>query len=236
VTYVTGAGPPLRIRRTFGRYNTSVLSRAANPSGDPALGATRLEIGTVVRVESAAGETWSGRVTSVSDQHVGLRGYMNVNGQFRMRDRVTVHVGRANSLVSIRAQVLAAEGTLLRVVRRDASIEQERRRAPRLRIELDAVLTVAMEADAAPERLAADLIDLSSSGCALRSDLALRVGAPVRIGVTLGGADLELAGVVVRTWVEDGSSSPHAGVQFDTMPAPTVRVLNRFLVEQLRTV
>ena len=83
-----------------------MLSRAASPGGDPALGATRLEMGTVVRVESADGETWSGRVTSVSDQLFGLRGYMNVNGQFRVRDRVTVHVGRGSSLVSIRAQVL----------------------------------------------------------------------------------------------------------------------------------
>jgi PilZ domain len=199
----------------------------------------RLEIGMVVRVESAEGDLWSARITNVSDQLVGLRGYMTVDRQFRVRDRVTVHLGKEDSTLCFRADVLAANGTLMRVVRRDASVEQERRRAPRLRVEQPAIISVDTDEPTPQAPRPAELVDLSSSGCALRCNGLFRIGTRLRISLTLANTEIELCGAVVRTWnggAPGNAPSPHCGVQFDHMPALTTRLLNRFLVEQLREV
>ena len=77
-----------------------------------------------------------------------------------------------------------------------------------------------------------DVVDLSSSGCAIRASEALPVGTPVALQLTLAGTPVGFAGIVVRAWT--AGTEPHAGVQFDPMPGPTTQLLNRFLVDQLR--
>jgi hypothetical protein len=104
--------------------------------------------------------------------------------------------------------------------------------APRLRVDLTCTVT-ASTARSALERFETDVVDLSSSGCAIRaSAAALPVGTAMAIELELAGQAVRFAGIVVRTWMS--GSEPHAGVQFDPMPAATTQLLNRFLVEQLR--
>src|SRR3954465_3052928 len=101
--------------------------------GDFAVGGVKPLAGSPMgRVESAQGEVWRAQVTYVSDRLVGLRGWTIVDGRFRERDTVTLLIGEGDRLVSGKAQVLAAGGSLMRIVRRDASEETERRLAPRL--------------------------------------------------------------------------------------------------------
>ena len=194
-------------------------------------GAKALAVGTVVGIESAQGDVWRAQVTYASDRLVGLRGWTIVDGRFRERDTVTLLIGEGDRLVSGRAQVLAAGGSLMRIVRRDASEESERRVAPRLVVDLVASLTVST-AGAGLVAFATHVVDLSASGCAIRATTALVVGAPVALAFELAGVPLTFAGIVVRTWTT--GSGPHAGVQFDPMPVATTQILNRFLVDQLR--
>lgn len=203
------------------------------PGPRAAAGAGALTVTTVVSVESAQGDRWRAQVTFVSDRLVGLRGWTIVDGRFRERDTVTLLIGEGDRLVSAKAQVLAAGGSLMRIVRRDASEETERRLAPRLRVDLDASVTY-RAGELGLATFATQLVDLSASGCAVRADEPLSVGTPLAIEFALGSSSMRFAGIVVRTWSADGV--PHAGVQFDPMPAATTQTLNRFLVEQLRTV
>ena len=195
-------------------------------------GARALSVSTVVGVESAQGDVWRAQVTYVSDRLVGLRGWTIVDGRFRERDTVTLLIGEGDRLVSGKAQVLAASGSLMRIVRRDASEESERRLAPRLRVDLLATVTVSVS-ESGLSRFETDVVDLSSSGCAIRATTRVAGGhahgdRPRRWPVRR----CEFAGLVVRTWM----AARHAarGVQFDPMPAPTTQLLNRFLVDQLR--
>jgi hypothetical protein len=192
-----------------------------------------LAVSTVVGVESAQGDVWRAQVTYVSDRLVGLRGWTIVDGRFRERDTVTLLIGEGDRLVSAKAQVLAAGGSLMRIVRRDASEESERRLAPRLRVDLVGAVTVPASVSGA-ERFEADVVDLSSSGCALRSTHPLVVGTPLTIELELARTVVQFAGTVVRTWTATTDVTAHSGVQFDPMPVSTTQLLNRFLVDQLQ--
>ena len=194
-------------------------------------GAKSLAVSSVVGVESAKGDVWRAQVTYVSDRLVGLRGWTIVDGRFRERDTVTLLIGEGDRLVSAKAQVLAASGSLMRIVRRDAADETERRLAPRLRVDLAARVTVSSAAAGLAE-FATEVVDLSASGCAVRATTALPVGTPIAIDLELAGTPVRFAGMVVRTWTS--GVEPNAGVQFDPMPIATTQLLNRFLVDQLR--
>ncbi len=190
-----------------------------------------LTVSTVVSVESAVGDVWRAQVTYVSDRLVGLRGWTIVDGRFRERDTVTLVIGEGDRLVSGKAQVLAASGSLMRIVRRDASQESERRLAPRLRVDLVASVTVSAS-DSGVVEFESDVVDLSSSGCAIRTSLNLPIGTPLTLELSLNDDRVPFSGLVVRTWTN--ATGAHVGIQFDPMPSPTIRLLNRFLVDQLR--
>jgi hypothetical protein len=194
-------------------------------------GMRTLAVSSVVSVESARGDIWRAQVTYVSDRLVGLRGWSIVDGRFRDRDTVTLVIGDGDRLVSAKAQVLAAGGSLMRIVRRDAAEETERRLAPRLRVDLFATLTLSTAGSGLAE-VETDLVDLSASGCAIRTLMSLAIGTSLTIDFPIGDTPVRLAGTVVRTWTAVGT--PHVGIQFDPMPSPTIQMLNRFLVEQLR--
>lgn len=187
---------------------------------------------TVVGVESAVGDVWRAQVTYVSDRLVGLRGWTIVDGRFRERDTVTLLIGEGDRLVAGKAQVLAASGSLMRIVRRDASEETERRLAPRLRVDLVAMVTMSASKVGLVE-FETDVVDLSASGCAIRTAGSLAVGTQLAIDLELADTPVKFTGVVVRTWTVGRAA--HAGIQFDPTPAPITQLLNRFLVEQLRT-
>jgi PilZ domain len=210
-----------------------VAARTLNSHDDIALGARQIGPGTMVAVESDTGAVWKSQVTYVSDRLVGLRGWNLVDSRFRERDIVTLVIGEGDRLVRAKAQVLAASGSLMRIVRRDGSDETKRRVAPRLRVDLDATVTLG-PAEAPAQEFEADVIDISSSGCAVRGSMPLPVGASVTVGVRLPGSHTALPGVVVRTWTSDAACVPYAGIQFDPIPGPTAQLLNRFLVDQLR--
>lgn len=194
-------------------------------------GAKSLAVSSVVGVESAQGDVWRAQVTYVSDRLVGLRGWTIVDGRFRERDTVTLLIGDGDRLVSGKAQVLAAGGSLMRIVRRDASDESERRLAPRLRVDLVARVTVGTSLGGLIE-FKTDVVDLSASGCAVHATTALPVGTPIALDIELAGNPVRFAGMVVRTWMS--GTEPNAGVQFDPMPTATTQLLNRFLIDQLR--
>jgi len=194
-------------------------------------GAKSLAVSSVVGVESAKGDVWRAQVTYVSDRLVGLRGWTIVDGRFRERDTVTLLIGEGDRLVSGKAQVLAASGSLMRIVRRDSADDTERRLAPRLRVDLAARVTVSTAAAGLTE-FATEVVDLSASGCAVHATTALPVGTPIAIDLELAGTPVRFAGMVVRTWMN--GVEPNAGVQFDPMPIVTTQLLNRFLVDQLR--
>ena len=102
----------------------SVMAVGARRSNDFAAGGSRsLTVSSVVGIESAQGDVWRAQVTYVSDRMVGLRGWTIVDGRFRERDTVTLLIGEGDRLVSGKAQVLAAGGSLMRIVRRDATEE-----------------------------------------------------------------------------------------------------------------
>jgi len=210
-----------------------VAARTLSSHDDIARGARQIGPGTPVAVESDTGAVWKSQVTYVSDRLLGLRGWTILDGRFRDRDIVTLVIGEGDRLVRAKAQVLAASGSLMRIVRRDGSDETKRRVAPRLRVDLDATVTLGAPESPAQE-FTADVIDISSSGCAVRGAMALPVGASVTVDVRLPGSNTALPGVVVRTWTGDAPCVPHAGIQFDPIPGPTAQLLNRFLVDQLR--
>lgn len=208
-----------------------MASLSPSSRDDAALGIVSLRVGAVVRVEASSGEIWSAKVGFVSDRLIGLRGWTNVEDHFHERDSVTLLIGRAHYLVSCHARVLAAAGSLMRLVRRDASEDLERRQSPRLRVELVASLGVATDRSRMA-RTTADLVDLSDSGCAVRSATQLTVGTFVLITVSVLDNPIHLAGTVVRAWT--AGTHPHAGIRFDPTETSTKRLLNGFLVGQLR--
>jgi hypothetical protein len=188
--------------------------------------------GALVRVESRDGEMWSGKATHVSDRNIGLRGWEALSRTFREREAVTLLLDSDGQLVSCNARILSASGTLMRVVRRDDSVDSDRRRAPRLRVALDADLVID---DGTNEHLSGvEVVDLSALGCAIRSDREFRVGTGVRVALRLGTEEPTFVGAVVRTWVDRETVEPHAGIQFDTVDAAQTQLLNRFLLSQLQ--
>jgi hypothetical protein len=208
--------------------------RDARSKDATALGARSLGVGALVRVESGAGEVWSANVTYVSDRLVGLRGWTRVDETFSERDTVTLLIGHGDRLISANARVLAAAGSLLRIVRRDASDEQERRRAPRLRVHLIAKV-IPMTGGAEGDPFEAEVVDLSTSGCAVLSATSLTVGTAVGIAMDLGDARAQLTGEVMRTWTGDLPPFAHAGMKFDLMTQAAAALVNRFLVNQLQS-
>ena len=212
----------------------SMVSRAHHSSDDAALGIRSLGVGALVRVQSATDDVWSANVTYVSDRLVGLRGWTPVDGTFRERDTVTLLIGHGDRLISAHAQILAASGSLMRIVRRDTSDEMDRRRAPRLRVDLTATVTV-RDDDAHVGEFEAEVVDLSTSGCAIRSPTSLAVGTSVAIAMDLNDTRAGLTGEVMRTWTGDRPSYAHAGIKFDLMSTSAATLVNRFLVNQLQS-
>ena len=212
----------------------TMMPRTRGSADAAALGIRSLGVGALVRVQCAAGDVWSANVTYVSGQLVGLRGWTRVDDTFRERDTVTLLIGHGDRLISANAQVLAAAGSLMRIVRRDASDEMDRRRAPRLRVDLTATLTLP-EDHANPVPFEAEVVDLSTSGCAVRSATALALGTSVGITMDLNDAQVQLTGMVMRTWMDDLPPVAHAGIKFDLMSASATMLVNRFLVNQLQS-
>jgi hypothetical protein len=195
-------------------------------------GSRPIRVGGLARVECADGQVWSGRVSYVSGELVGLKSSTIVPGRVTAGDTVTVVVGNGESMVAAEARVLAASGSFMRLSRRESTEGLERRRALRVPVR-QTVKVLSAGTRSAPERtFTAELTDMSASGCAIRGDHELRIGHPVAISLRIVGTDLTLSGKVVRVWRSD--EGEHAGMQFDPVPAPTTKLINRYLVEQLR--
>ncbi len=195
-------------------------------------GSRPIRVGGLARVECADGQVWSGRVSYVSGELVGLKSSTIVPGSVAAGDTVTVVVGNGESMVAAEARVLAASGSFMRLSRRESTEGLERRRALRVPVH-QTVTLISAGTRADPERtFTAELTDMSASGCAIRGDHQLRIGHPVAISLRIVGTDLTLSGKVVRVWRSD--EGEHAGMQFDPVPARTTSLINRYLVEQLR--
>jgi len=210
-----------------------VVVRGLGSRDDALFGGRSLSLGEVVGVESSNGDIWRAQVTHCSDRLIGVRGWTILEGRFRERDAITLLLGDGDRLVRAKAQVLAASGSLMRIVRRDTTEGSDRRNAPRLRVALTATLTT--HTDPRSGVCEANIIDLSTSGCALRITTPLPIGSPVTLDLTLTHSTIRLAGKVVRTWTTDRPIAPHAGIQFEPMAPPTARLVNRYLADQLRT-
>jgi hypothetical protein len=201
-------------------------------------GSRPIRIGVLARVELAGGGVWSGQVSYVSGELVGLKSSTVVPGRIAVGETVTLVVGKGESMVAAEARVLAASGSFLRLSRRESSEGLERRRA--LRVPVTQTVRVVYSPAGSPEgsRAAsacpAELTDMSASGCALRSATELSVGIAVSVALRIVGTDMTLSGKVVRAWRSDDTLSEHAGIQFDPVPPATIALINRYLVEQLR--
>jgi hypothetical protein len=189
------------------------------------------------RVESAGGRVWSGRVSYVSGELVGLKASTIVPG-INAGETVTLVVGNGESMVAAEARVLSASGSFMRLSRRESSEGLERRRALRVPVAQPVEVTVAPSGapfgSPGTSRCRAELTDMSASGCAVRAATELPIGHAVSVAVRIVGTDLTLSGKVVRAWRSDDAQGSHAGIQFDPLPARTTALINRYLVEQLR--
>ncbi len=200
-------------------------------------GSRPVQVGALARVEFAGG-VWSGRVSYVSGDLVGLKSSTVVPGHISAGETVILVIGQGESMVVAEARVLAASGSFVRLSRRESSEGLERRRA--LRVPLAHPVQVSYVPAGLPPGSAgvrecpAELTDMSASGCALRSGTELTVGHAVAIALRIVGTDLTLSGKVVRAWRSDDALSEHAGIQFDPVPPSTTSLINRYLVEQLR--
>jgi hypothetical protein len=197
-------------------------------------GSRPIRVGTRARVELAGGDVWAGRVSYVSGELVGLKASTIVDGQVAAGDTVTVVIGQGESMVAAQARVLAASGSFLRLLRRESSEGLERRRAFRVAVDQTVEVTYTAPGAGGTHTCAAELTDMSTSGCALRTASELPVGHSIAISLRIVGTDLTVAGKIVRAWRSDESVSEHAGIQFDTLPPSTTRLIKCYLVEQLR--
>jgi hypothetical protein len=197
-------------------------------------GSRPIKVGALARVEFAGGRVWSGRVSYVSGELVGLKSPTMVPGRVANNETVTLVVGEGESMVAAEARVLAASGSFMRLSRRESSEGLERRRA--LRVPLVQPVSVSYEApdSTVVRRAAAELTDMSASGCAVRAETELPVGKAVSVAMRIVGTDMTLSGKIVRAWRSDEALGEHAGIQFDPLPAATTALINRYLVEQLR--
>jgi len=200
-------------------------------------GSRPIPVGAAARVERAGGDVWSGWVTYVSGEVVGLKASTKVAGLFKTGDTVTLIFGRDDSMVAAQARVLAASGSFLRLSRRESSEGVDRRRALRVPVAQTVQVTFVPSDPATAEAARtcrAELTDMSASGCALRTAAALFVGEGVQITLSLFGTRVLFTGRIVRTWRTDEARGDHAGIQFDTPPPETASLVNRYLIAQLR--
>jgi PilZ domain len=195
-------------------------------------GSRPIPVGARARVERAGGGVWTGRVSYVNGEVVGLKASTIVAGRLKVGETVTLVFGPGDSMVAAQARVLAASGSFLRLSRRQSSEVLERRRA--LRVPVDQTVEITCVSTAGTRHGSADLADMSASGCALRTGSPLSVGHSVTISLCVFGTDLALTGKVVRTWRTDESRGEHAGIQFDPLAPATTSLINRYLVAQLR--
>jgi PilZ domain len=216
-----------------GDVDTVEMARPSRSAPPPRRG---IVPGAWARLESANGQAWSGRVTHADGDLVGLRGSTPVDRQLAERDMVTVVVGSGATLMATQARVLAASGSLVRLVCRESFDGPEReRRAVRVAVEVPATVA-AIDDPSALDVSEALVVDLSCLGCALEVVDSVAPGLRVLISMTIAGNELYLEGTVVRTWVAADSMQQRVGVQFETLPIATQQLINRFLVNELRRV
>lgn len=197
-------------------------------------GARPIRVGAWARVEFAGGDVWSGRVSYVSGELVGLKASSLVAGRVREGDTVTLVVGQGESMSAAQARVLSASGSFMRLSRKESSEGLERRRALRVPVEQDVQVGYTAPGTEGSRTCAAVLTDMSASGCAVRTATELPVGFIVSVALRIVGTDLTLTGKVVRAWRAEDPVGEHAGIQFDPVPAGVTAMINRFLIEQLR--
>jgi hypothetical protein len=197
-------------------------------------GSRPIKVGALARVEFAGGRVWSGRVSYVSGELVGLKSPAIVPGRVANNETVTLVVGEGESMVAAEARVLAASGSFMRLSRRESSEGLERRRALRVPLVQPVSVSYAAPDSGVGRRAAAELTDMSASGCAVRAETELPVGKAVSVSMRIVGTDMTLSGKIVRAWRSDEALGEHAGIQFDPLPAATTALINRYLVEQLR--
>ena len=206
---------------------------AESVGGRPFARAQRLTVGSWVRIDAEGGSvSWTGHISYINGEILGLRGATSAEDLFTMRDDVTMNVGRDEIVVSSQARVLAASGRMLRILIRRAVGDMERRRARRIRVTQR--VSVARERRGCLDRFDAQLIDLSPSGCALCSDTAVRTSDRVSVAMSLDGGEIQVSGEVVRTWRTEACGPVHAGVSFDAITPRQAMSISRFLVGQLR--
>lgn len=197
-------------------------------------GSRPIKVGALARVEFAGGRVWSGRVSYVSGELVGLKSPTVSPGRAATNETVTLVVGEGESMVAAVARVLAASGSFLRLSRLESSEGLERRRALRVPVAQPVSVSYSAPDSDTLRRTVAELTDMSASGCAVRAEIELPVGKAVSLTVRIVETDMTLSGKIVRAWRSDDTLGRHAGIQFDPLPAATTALINRYLVEQLR--
>jgi PilZ domain len=199
----------------------------------PIARAPRLAIGSWVRVDSEERSvSWTGHISYLNGEILGLRGATSAEDLFALRDKVTVSVGRGATIASSQARVLAASGRMLRVLIRRAVGDMERRRATRIRVTQP--VSVCRINGCELDEFAAELVDLSALGCAVRSDTSLAPSDRVSIAMNLDDTAIQVVGEVVRTWRSEALGPLNAGVHFDAITPRQESLIRRFLVGQLR--
>jgi hypothetical protein len=203
-------------------------------SAHAAARAPLVEAGSAVRVDSLRSmRNWRARVTYVSGEIVGLRGPMGANDVFSPRDLVTLHVRSHEIVFETHARVLAAGGHTMRILAERGLVAAERRAAPRIHASPFVMLTPLDGPARTPQ--AAQLVDVSVVGCAIRSDFRLEIGSRVALAAAGPHGTMTIAGEIVRVWRADPTAWFHAGIQFDPLPAAEQGALQRFLVDCIRT-
>jgi hypothetical protein len=97
-------------------------------------GSRPIPIGAWARVERAGGDVWSGWVSYVNGEVVGLKASTTEAGLLNTGDTVTLIFGQGDTMVAAQARVLAVSGSFLRLSRRESSEGVEQRRALRVPI------------------------------------------------------------------------------------------------------
>jgi hypothetical protein len=211
----------------------TIASLAAGPAEPLRLGA-----GAFVRVDDASQtRTWCARVAYVSGEIFGLRGSTDADQIFATRDVVTLHIGRDDVTLESQARVLAATARTLRVLATRGVGALERRRAVRLQASQQlTVRALPCGDERSSVAIDAELLDLSLTGCALRSGRPLPVGSRIAVATPEGSSTVPLVflGEVVRGWCTGASEWFFAGVQFDPMPACTRDAVQRYFTEHIR--
>jgi hypothetical protein len=207
-------------------------AHAINP-GDNASVPSLLGAGSSVTVTvNDVRPSWDAVISYVSGEIFGLRGGVGADYLFAPRDLVIMKVGRGSVTLESQGRVLAAGARTLRVLANRGVGGLERRGNPRVQVTQQLRVTP-IGSDAAHPRDGI-LLDLSLSGCALRSDEPFELGRHVVIETTVARSILELRGEVVRTWTTADSIGFYAGVQFDLIPPTTRAMIQRLFFENVR--